>query len=77
MICCYAQSQVDVDKLFHANPPSLSPSKPSNANKPPQSDNFANGAIAEDDEFNPYRGSRHDEFDFALTKVFLFAFKLQ
>lgn len=64
---------MDIDKLFHANPPSLSPSGPTNAQKPVQQQSFGpgNSVISEvfEDEFNPYRGSRHDEFDWALTKV--------
>lgn len=69
-IVVYAQSEVDVDKLFHANPPVLSPIKQANAQKQQQTDP-ANSVVADfsEDEFNPYRGSRHDEFDWALTKV--------
>lgn len=65
VIFCAAQSQVDVDKLFHANPPPLAPNRPVNTPRPLP-------AISElfDDELKPYRGSRHDEFDWALTKVF-------
>lgn len=74
---CAAQSQVDVDKLFHANPPSLAPNRPPNAQRPvqahtqTQSIDSTNPAITElfEDELKPYRGSRHDEFDWALTKV--------
>lgn len=70
-----AQTQVDVDKLFHANPPSLTPSRPANANtqKIQQSSNEpSNNIITDlfDDDFSPFRGSRHDEFDWALIKVF-------
>lgn len=68
-----AQSQVDVDKLFHANPPSLTPNRPANTQKIQQSNNEpANNVITElfDDDFSPFRGSRHDEFDWALIKVF-------
>lgn len=67
----YAQSEVDVDKLFHANPPVLSSSKPANAQKPLQTDSANSVADFSEDEFNPYRGSRHDEFDWALTKKVL------
>lgn len=76
---CDAQSQVDVDKLFHANPPSFAPNRsPPNAQRPqqvqsnPQNIDATNPVITElfDDELKPYRGSRHDEFDWALTKVF-------
>lgn len=69
-IVVYAQSEVDVDKLFHANPPVLSPIKLTNTQKQQQID--PSNSVATDfseDEFNPYRGSRHDEFDWALTKV--------
>lgn len=71
VIFCNAQSQVDVDKLFHANPPSLAPNKPSNVQRPLQAQAQAqNNPVSEfDDELKPYRGSRHDEFDWALTKV--------
>lgn len=66
-------STIDVEKLFHANPPSLSPNGPINAQKPVQhySNDPSNSVIIDtfDDDFNPYRGSRHDEFDWALTKV--------
>lgn len=70
-------AQVDVDRLFHANPPTLAP----NANQPAAASPQKPAATAQqdpsmgllgdifDDDFNPYRGSRHDEFDFALTKV--------
>lgn len=68
-----AQSEVNVDRLFHANPPTLTP----NANQPvavqqPIVTQDPMAALVNDifdDDFNPYRGSRHDEFDFALTKV--------
>lgn len=78
MIFSAAQSQVDVDKLFHANPPSLAPNRPPNGQRPtqtqPQSQSIdsINPVASElfEDELKPYRGSRHDEFDWALTKVF-------
>lgn len=77
-VFCAAQSQVDIDKLFHANPPSLAPNRPQNAQRPvqaqsqTQSIDSTNPVITElfEDELKPYRGSRHDEFDWALTKVF-------
>lgn len=75
VIFCDAQSQVDVDKLFHANPPSLAPNRSPNAQRPlqvqSQGIDASNPVITElfDDELKPYRGSRHDEFDWALTKV--------
>lgn len=76
MLFCEAQSQVDVEKLFHANPPSLSPKRPANAEASlsQQSNDPANAILSEvfDDDLKPYRGSRHDEFDYALTKVFQF-----
>lgn len=60
-------STIDVDKLFHANPPSLSPNGLANVPKPVQHyiNDPSNSVITEmfDDDFNPYRGSRHDEFD--------------
>lgn len=73
VVLCAAQSQVDVDKLFHANPPSLSQSRPMNAQKPVSNQN-ADPSITGifDEDFKPFRGSRHDEFDWALTKVFIF-----
>lgn len=71
VVYCKADSQVDIDKLFHANPPSLSPNKPANAQKQQNSADPVNSVISEvfEDDFNPYRGSRHDEFDWALIKV--------
>lgn len=69
VIFCNAQSQVDVDKLFHANPPSLVPNKAPNVQRPPQAQAQNNPVSEFDDELKPYRGSRHDEFDWALTKV--------
>ncbi|XP_055302785.1 serine protease inhibitor 27A-like [Sitodiplosis mosellana] len=75
VIFCDAQSQVDVDKLFHANPPSLSPNRPPNVQRPlqaqAQSIDSTNPIFESDDELKPYRGSRHDEFDWALTKKVL------
>lgn len=72
VILCRAQSQVDVDKLFHANPPSLSPNRPANAQRPLSSQNTDPSIIGIfDEDFKPFRGSRHDEFDWALTKVCL------
>lgn len=72
VVFCEPQTQVDVDKLFHANPPSLSQNGPKDAQKP-ASANFepANAVLSDifDDDLKPYRGSRHDEFDWALTKV--------
>lgn len=47
---------VDVDKLFHANPPSLTSRVSSEADN-------------EISDFKIFRGPRHDEFDWALTKV--------
>lgn len=74
VIFCNAQSQVDVDKLFHANPPSLAPNRAPNAQRPQlaqaQSIDSTNPVSDFEDELKPYRGSRHDEFDWALTKVF-------
>lgn len=69
VIFCNAQPQVDVDKLFHANAPSLAPNKSPNAQRPLQAQAQNNPASELDDELKPYRGSRHDEFDWALTKV--------
>lgn len=75
VILCRAQSQVDVDKLFHANPPSLSPNRPANAQRPQSIQNAdpSSSAISGifDEDFKPFRGSRHDEFDWALTKVLI------
>lgn len=77
----YSVAQVDVDRLFHANPPTLSQpagapaaaaavapgaQKPNGAQQDPMSQYLGD---VFDDDFIPYRGSRHDEFDFALTKV--------
>lgn len=54
-------SYVDVDKLFHVNPSStLSPNRA--ANVPTE-------AFDETLNFQVFRGPRHDEFDWALTKV--------
>lgn len=71
VILSSAQSQVDIDidKLFHANPPSLSPNGPTNVQRPlaNQNNDRPNDDMAE--VFDPFRGSRHDEFDWSLTKV--------
>lgn len=87
MKCCYfycvvcvavtlgapQQPEVNVDRLFHANPPTLVAGQPSitSAQKPSAQQEAMMGALGDifDDDFIPYRGSRHDEFDFALTKV--------
>lgn len=72
VVLCAAQSQVDVDKLFHANPPSLSPNRPINAQKPLSNQNADPSIVGIfDEDFKPFRGSRHDEFDWALTKVYI------
>lgn len=72
VILCRAQSQVDVNKLFHANPPSLSPNRAVNVQRPQTTQNADSSIIGIfDEEFKPFRGSRHDEFDWALTKVLL------
>lgn len=65
------QSQVDVDKLFHANPPSLSSNGPANAQWPQSNSNDQhNDGMSENvDNFQVFRGPRHDEFDWSLTKV--------
>lgn len=71
LIVSAVQSEVDVDRLYHANPPELSPNRqqaPAHNQKPIHEP--SNNAITDlFDDFNPYRGSRHDEFDWALTKV--------
>lgn len=61
------QSEVDVDKLFHANPPSLSP----NAQRPQSNSNdqFIDETSEANENFQVFRGPRHDEFDWSLTKV--------
>lgn len=66
-----AQSQVDVDKLFHANPPSLSPNRPVNAQIPQSNSNdqFNDETSENNENFQVFRGPRHDEFDWSLTKV--------
>lgn len=68
-----AQSQIEVDKLFHANPPSLSSNRPVNAQSPQSNQNAdrPNDDISEvfDGDFKLFRGPRHDEFDWSLTKV--------
>lgn len=71
MIFSSAQSQVDVDKLFHANPPSLSPNRPVSAQRPQSNSNDQpTDEISEANEsFQVFRGPRHDEFDWSLTKV--------
>lgn len=74
VIFCDAQS-VDVAKLFHANSPSSVPNRPVNAQRllqsQSQSIDSTNPEATElfDDEFMPYRASRHDEFDWAIIKV--------
>lgn len=64
---------MDVDKLFHANPPSLSPNRPANVQRPYANQNTdrINDDMSEtfEGEFKVFRGSRHDEFDWSLTKV--------
>lgn len=69
MIFSSAQSQVDVDKLFHANPPSLSPNRPMNAQRPQSNQNTDEISEVFDGDFKLFRGPRHDEFDWSLTKV--------
>lgn len=75
VILSSAQSQVDVDKLFHANPPSLSPNRPVNVQRPLANQNTdrINDDMSEtfEGEFKVFRGSRHDEFDWSLTKKVL------
>lgn len=71
VVLSIAQPQVDVDKLFHANPPSLSPNSP--VQRPQSNQNTDNGAIGGNfdgnENFRIFRGPRHDEFDWGLTKV--------
>ncbi|XP_031618765.1 serine protease inhibitor 27A-like [Contarinia nasturtii] len=58
-----AKAEIDVQKLFHVNPPNLSPT---------ESSQESNTEVV-DDFFVPYREPRHDEFDYSLTKKVLFA----
>lgn len=54
---------INVDELYHGNPPT------SNLNQPAAStstDQAYSGL------FQPFRESRHDEFDFALMKVCIY-----
>lgn len=65
-----AQSQVDVEKLFHANPPSLSPNSPVSPQWTQPNPNDQNGEPSDTNQsFQVFRGPRHDEFDWSLTKV--------
>lgn len=52
------KSEIEIDKLFHSNPPSLSPT------------GELNGPA--EDSYTAFREPRHDEFDYSLTKVFKF-----
>lgn len=72
MILSGTQSQVDVDKLFHANPPSLSQNGTANVRRPQSNQNTdrTNDEISEVSDGDwLFRGPRHDEFDWSLTKV--------
>lgn len=53
-----AQSEVDVWALFHATPPTITGQTP-----------VSSAVSNEIPDFTPFRGPRHDEFDWALTKV--------
>lgn len=61
-----AQSPVDVDRLFHANSPSLSPAS---AQRPQSNQNTDEISEFPDGDIKLSRGPRHDEFDWSLTKV--------
>lgn len=65
-----SQPQVDVDKLFHANPPSLS-NGPINSQRPQSNSNdqYNDEPSEVNQNFQVFRGPRHDEFDWSLTKV--------
>lgn len=59
-IATISVAQIDVDRLFHANPPTGA-----------QSDVH----VDESSDYSPFRGPRNDEFDWALTKVSCSTFK--
>lgn len=66
---------VDLDRLFHSGVPTAAPQTASVNNIDQQGASdipLANGDIFDEldhETFMPYRNSRHDEFDWALTKV--------
>lgn len=72
-----AKCDVDLDRLFHAGVPTGAPplqaSSVNTIDQPSTGDIPAQNADIFDEldheSFMPYRNSRHDEFDWALTKV--------
>lgn len=49
---------IDIDQLYHSNKPSLTSDAAG-----------AGGADVAIDQFDPFIGTRHDEFDWLLTRV--------
>lgn len=70
-IAILSKAQVDVDRLFHSNPPSLSPSRPVNDQRPQTNQNNDEISGSSDENIKLFRGPRHDEFDWSLTKKVL------
>lgn len=69
------KGDVDLDRLFHSGVPTAAPQTASVNTIDQQGASdipLANGDIFDEldhEMFMPYRNSRHDEFDWALTKV--------